>query len=122
MHPTRFIVGTILVLVSLSLQTVAYAEDTSAYKLAYISFYDNEIWTMNPDGSDAQQITHADTTKVNLIVSSDGHYLAYYGDSYYDNTSGLTYQKLVVVNIDSGKTQIVNGNEAITGITWSPNS
>jgi dipeptidyl aminopeptidase/acylaminoacyl peptidase len=115
---------TIGVLFCLSLQTTIKAADSPAYRLAYRSALDKEIWTANPDGSDSQQITHDGADKQGLAASPDGHYLAYYVQSLFEgaDTNYLTYQVVVVLNIATGAQHMITGQEAIDGLTWSPDS
>jgi Tol biopolymer transport system component len=120
----RFIVWIMIsILVSMNLGTVK-ADVGNEYRIAYRSAADSEIWTIKPDGSDARQITYDHAPKLGLVASPDGQYLAYYVQSWYDgaNTNNLTYQVVVVLDVTTGEQRMITGQEAIDGVSWSPDS
>lgn len=96
--------------------------DSSIYRLAFRSTTDKEIWTINSDGTDARQITHDGADKEQIIASPDGHYIAYYAQTWYDNANYLIYHVAIVLDIATGEQRMVTGQEAINGLTWSPDS
>lgn len=110
---------TIAALVCLSFGEVR-AADTSSYRLAYISYDDGQLWTIKPDGTDAQQITPDSADKRGLMASPDGKYLAYY--VMYKFQSFLFYYTFGILDLLTEKQQLITGEEAITDLSWSPDS
>jgi len=122
MRKIPIVIVCVLVLAYLGLPSGLSAADSSAYRLAYISYSDNQIWTVNPDGTDAQQITRDGADKQGLVASPDGRYLAYYTQIRPDNTNSLTYQVVTVLNLATGEQRLITAQEVVTNLTWSPDS
>jgi len=90
----------------------------------------NEIYSVNPDGSGLARLTDQDF--VNLLGasrprwSSDGRRIAYQQNVAFcdlSETDNLcdSISSIRVMNADgSGKTEVHRGFETITGLTWSP--
>jgi Tol biopolymer transport system component len=122
MRSIRLVLMTVTMLLSFGLANSINASDSSPYKLAYMSYNDNQIWTINPDGSEARQITDDGAFKQGMIASPDGKYLAYYTQSFYDSAKYRWFQTLVILDMTTGQQQTITGQEAVYGYSWSADS
>jgi dipeptidyl aminopeptidase/acylaminoacyl peptidase len=84
----------------------------------------SQIWSIAPDGSDAQQVTHLSTEAANEIVSPDGKYLVVTSDVYPDCGADEACNKRKADEAKQNKTQA----HLITGLlyrhwkTWQGNT
>ncbi|MEZ4671232.1 MAG: hypothetical protein R3E39_25285 [Anaerolineae bacterium] len=92
----------------------------------YISSVDKEIWAMNLDGSSPRQLTHdgkGQTTYQTLLAASpDGHYLAYFTDSWYIVKEGRQVQKLALLDLTTGEQSLLTNQDSTGNVVWSPDS
>jgi Tol biopolymer transport system component len=85
-------------------------------RIAYVS--DGQIWTAEPDGSDARRVSVGDQDKGFPLWSRDGTRLAFLEDRLAD---GLTFPSLVLANADgSDQVTIVEAARALRHVTWAP--
>lgn len=79
------------------------------------SLLDTEIYTMNPDGSDARRISNAAGNDMSPVWSPDGSKIVFY-----TNNRNGNFNEIFIMNPDgSGQTGIVTGGNSANP-SWSP--
>ncbi|HQE83177.1 MAG TPA: hypothetical protein PLM14_09270 [Candidatus Hydrogenedentes bacterium] len=75
-----------------------------------------DLWVMNPDGSDGEQITTGSGDKTDASFSSDGEWIVYSSDE-----GGLEFANLFVVPLSGGAGTRVTYSKGYDGApSWSP--
>lgn len=90
----------------------------SGDKILYQKFSDEQwdIWTMNSDGTDHQQVTSGPGDKTDASFSADGEWIVYSSDQ-----SGLEFANLFITSVQGGNAIRITQYEGYDGApSWSP--
>lgn len=81
---------------------------------------DGEIYVMNADGSDIQQLTHNDYEDYGPAWSPDGNRIGFISDRDSDRDNNLEFRNIYVMNADGTNIQQLTDGSDNQQLAWSP--